>query len=405
MLHKKSLYILSGICLSFFAVLPNILWSGEPVPGVTYNNSNIEEIKDYVYPTLYQGIKNPTMWNIDKFEFTVAPHVKYEFPKEWIEATEKHSKDVVIDKDDSISNWTAGTPFPNIDINDPQAGLKLAWNNDKKWVGDNHMNYYFWYSMDRRRERQDHLVYSDWNRFIFNGRILMDPKPHFGEGTDDLAYADYCYWFEPPDIKHMGYLLYVYMPKKDDEQWAYIPAMRRVRRLSGAQRTDVLHGTDQFLDDSRVYSGHVARNSYKLIGKKKMCVERLDPRQHPPYVGIGNIFTTGELRQVVDVYIVENTPKDPNYPYSKLIWYIDGENFILTASETYDRKGAQWKYIESGYFTIPHQVSIQSKLNTCDLQRLHGTQIVMDPNKPILENSPEIKVDRFKPSFLLKRAR
>ncbi len=43
-------------------------------------------------------------------------------------ATEKYSPQVGLDKDDYITNYIAGMPFPLIDTNDPKAAVKIAYN-------------------------------------------------------------------------------------------------------------------------------------------------------------------------------------------------------------------------------------------------------------------------------------
>ena len=49
-----------------------------------------------------------------------------------------------------------------------------------------------------------------------------------------------------------------------------MPTLRRVRRISTAQRTDAVSGTDFTFDDLRSFDGIVPQYEWKCMGKKKM---------------------------------------------------------------------------------------------------------------------------------------
>jgi negative regulator of sigma E activity len=45
-------------------------------------------------------------------------------------------------------------------------------------------------------------------------------------------------------------------------------------------------------------------------------------------------------------YVIESTPKDASYQYSKMILWIDKENYVNHRVELYDRRGTQAKVLE-----------------------------------------------------------
>ena len=47
-----------------------------------------------------------------------------------------------------------------------------------------------------------------------------------------------------------------------------------------------------------------------------------------------------------DCYVIESEPKDSGYQYSKMIQWIDKENFVIHKVELYDRRGTQVKLLE-----------------------------------------------------------
>ncbi len=58
------------------------------------------------------------------------------------------------------------------------------------------------------------------------------------------------FYLNPKNIKDTGFLTIDYPePDKDDDQWLYLPALRKVRRISASDRGDYFLGTDLTYDD------------------------------------------------------------------------------------------------------------------------------------------------------------
>src|SRR5688572_19918725 len=47
----------------------------------------------------------------------------------------------------------------------------------------------------------------------------------------------------PPDVKGVGFLAWTY-PDKDDDQWLYLPELKRVRRITANTRRQSFQGSD-----------------------------------------------------------------------------------------------------------------------------------------------------------------
>jgi len=54
---------------------------------------------------------------------------------------------------------------------------------------------------------------------------------------------------------------------KNDDTWVYVPTLRRVRRISTAQRTDAVSGTDFTFDDLRSFAGIVPQYTWQCLGE------------------------------------------------------------------------------------------------------------------------------------------
>ncbi len=69
-------------------------------------------------------------------------------------------------------------------------------------------------------------------------------------------------FLEPADVKGVG-LLTIEHSDRDDDQWLYLPALKKVRRISSADQTDNFMGTDFTYEDIR--SEKYDEHEYKLV--------------------------------------------------------------------------------------------------------------------------------------------
>ena len=61
------------------------------------------------------------------------------------------------------------------------------------------------------------------------------------------------YYLSPKNIKDTAFLTYDYPEaNKDDDQWLYLPALRKVRRISASDRGDYFLGTDFTYEDIKL---------------------------------------------------------------------------------------------------------------------------------------------------------
>ncbi|MFK5984636.1 MAG: outer membrane lipoprotein-sorting protein [Pseudomonadota bacterium] len=74
---------------------------------------------------------------------------------------------------------------------------------------------------------------------------------------------------KPADIKNTGLLTIDYdKESKDTDQWIYLPALDRPRRISSSRKGGHFVGSDIFYEDLR--DRKVAKDTHKIIGKEKV---------------------------------------------------------------------------------------------------------------------------------------
>src|SRR5438093_591121 len=79
----------------------------------------------------------------------------------------------------------------------------------------------------------DHLRSQFWT-----GRLYVDPKPEKPNPNGYRSQLGLYPVLEPFDLKGVGAVGQRYIdPTKQDDSWLYLPSLRRVRRLSTAQRS------------------------------------------------------------------------------------------------------------------------------------------------------------------------
>ena len=73
---------------------------------------------------------------------------------------------------------------------------------------------------------------------------------------------------KPADVKGTGFLSFEYDDSsKEDDRWLYLPAMRKVRRISGSSKNDYFMGSDFTYDD--MGDKDLDDYKYKLIKEEK----------------------------------------------------------------------------------------------------------------------------------------
>jgi hypothetical protein len=193
-----------------------------------------------------------------------------------------------------------------------------------------------------------------------------EPKVRFLEVTDFL---------KPADLEGLGVLTIRYVsPDKDDDQYMYVPSMRRVRRMSTAQRQDSAGGTDHCWDDYRGWMGHIPRNEYKFLGVTEILGSSHNEivSKEKWHTEVNQAYPYGTLRHRCKAYMVEVVSKEPNYMYSKRIWYVDPESFAILDTDMYDRHGRLWKKFDNNLFIVKGAI-FNSGGYSWDMQRLHST--------------------------------
>jgi hypothetical protein len=336
-------------------------------PGDVIGPHNWQRVQGMVGENLLNRIKGG-------YTFKIKESRPRRDPKEYIEATERYASKVTLGSRGELVNYVAGQPFPNLSASDPEAGLKLAWNFVKRWLGDDVKEgggtptgraASFTIEKDGS-ERKSEVIRHDIRT---RGRVTLDPKPSFA-GYDHIDWMNLRADEYPRDTSGTTTLEIRYVdPDREDDLYVYVPSIRRVRRAPPTERCATLAPTEFNFDDINSFNGKVTNFKYKFLGERQMLGNFF--QQQIPYTRKpGDYLPLNEAWEVVNAYALEIAPKDASYCYPRKVLYIDTLSRQAFLGQILDMKGNLWKEQMNFYAPV----------------KLVDGQEVLSPMTPVIVN-------------------
>jgi len=119
---------------------------------------------------------------------------------------------------------------------------------------------------------------------------------------------------KPKDVKGTAFLSYSHHTGADD-QWLYMPALKRVKRISSRNKSGPFMGSEFSFEDFSSFE--VEKYTYKYLGDD---------------------VVNGQ-----DNFMVEQFPLDENSGYTRRIVWVDKDEYLVQKIDYYDRKNALLK--------------------------------------------------------------
>ncbi|HCY62369.1 MAG TPA: DUF1329 domain-containing protein [Oxalobacteraceae bacterium] len=362
--------------------------------GTVISAANLDQVRNATFEghTIGSMLTEKMEWRIrnNGWKITLARSKKVPLDQNWVKASKANEgKTKINDATCKVDGWKAGAPFPTIDMKDAEAAKKIIWNLSLgSLVGDvSSVPHFTQVLVDGKSGIHAELV-AEFTRFNMKGRLTGSSSMI---GDDDESARQLLFFKAPSEVKGIGTYTMMYDSTKVPDVWAYVPAVRRTRRLSGGAWMDPVGSSDQLQDD---LDGFNARPcwypGYKLLGKRWVLAaanSRLDVwntkasataekyptlDQSAPYWNLNNGFEPRE------VYMVEvATPSQ--HPYSKKVLYVETEYPRVHYVEAYNRKGEFWKFMELHSYVNTKAGDIRTvAIDVIDFQRNHATISLID---------------------------
>ncbi len=128
---------------------------------------------------------------------------------------------------------------------------------------------------------------------------------------------------DPADVKGTAFLSFSHKTG-DDDQWLYLPALKRVKRISSSTKSGPFMGSEFAYED--MSSQEIEKYTYRYLRD-----ESFDGRDH---------------------FVVERHPVDRKSGYRRSIVWLDKEEYRVWKVEFYDRKDALLKTLTAEDFEL-----------------------------------------------------
>ena len=292
------------------------------------------------------------------FSFRVQETTDLPPAETYIAATLAHSAQVrFADGMATLEEYRAGLPFPILDPDEPQAGLKAAWN----------MRY---------RESSDR--FEQWSDVIVLNadQDIVDGYASYHARACGQYRARHRYnqpQWKPPGVVCKEYAHVVHTPRVngaatthrkkrrssrtvrfwyDDatrpaRQWTVSKRRRRVKTaVYDPQALSI--GESSILEDEDSWGGTLASAEWNLIGAQLALTPGLVNKAHVEFGGrdSGYPIDAWELRHV---YVLEMVPLSPNHPYGRKLFYLDQQTFVPLYVIIFDPDEYHWRTIFYSY--------------------------------------------------------
>jgi hypothetical protein len=131
------------------------------------------------------------------------------------------------------------------------------------------------------------------------------------------------FFLSPADVKDTGFLTYDYdEPERDDDQWLYLPALNRTKRIASSDKSGSFMGSDFSYAD---------------------MTDR--PLDHYQYTLMKETEVQGRPVWQIEAVPVTEHEKDET-GYTKSVLFVRKDNYVVVRSVAWVKKGKRLKYFD-----------------------------------------------------------
>jgi len=150
---------------------------------------------------------------------------------------------------------------------------------------------------------------------------VRDMKKYSKDFGEDIYSA--IFFLSPSDVKNTAFLTYDYDDgAKDDDQWLYLPALKKSKRIASSDKSASFMGSDFTYSD--MTSRTIEDYTYKLVKESKVGVHK--------------------------VWVIESKPKKQitidETGYTKSYMFVRQDNFVVIRALHFMTDGGKKKYMD-----------------------------------------------------------
>jgi len=149
-------------------------------------------------------------------------------------------------------------------------------------------------------------------------RKLLSFSKDVGEDTYRILFFTH-----PANVKDTGFLTYDYDdPDRDDDQWLYLPALKKTKRIASSDKDNAFMGSDFSYAD--MTDRHLDDYDYKLLKEAEVDNKK--------------------------TWVIESVPKTQKvidtYGYTKSVVFVRQDNYVVVRAVNWVKKGEKLKYLD-----------------------------------------------------------
>ncbi|MEA1875352.1 MAG: outer membrane lipoprotein-sorting protein [Bacteroidota bacterium] len=158
------------------------------------------------------------------------------------------------------------------------------------------------------------------------------------------------FFLSPADVKNTSFMSWSYDSDQNDDQWIYLPALKKTKRISSDSKSDYFMGSDFTYDD--LGDRKLEDDTHKLLRE-----ETIDGKE---------------------CYVVESVPLDEDYMYSKTLVWVNKTNFIGVKKEFFDEDEDLLKILSIKGVKEVSGIWVITNSEMKNVQKNHKTNITLD---------------------------
>lgn len=207
-------------------------------------------------------------------------------------------------------------------------------------------------NVDRGKSRKSHLVMTLTDS---RGKVKKQTTKNFMKyfGNDKKTVF---FYLEPKNVKNTAFLTFDYAEQgKDDDQWLYLPALRKPKRISTSGRGRYFLGTDFTYEDIK-NDGKFEKRDYdfELLGEEKY-----------------------QNRTVLQL---KATPKDKKIAkelgYGKVLVWVDQTNWQVVHAKYWDKNMNLLKILDVNDIRLVDGIVTRHKMKMKNIKTGHQTEFI-----------------------------
>jgi len=177
---------------------------------------------------------------------------------------------------------------------------------------------------------------------------MMSFRKDYGDDSKSIIF-----FAKPANIRDTALLTFDYDdPKSDDDQWLYLPALKKVRRISSSDRGDYFMGTDFTFEDMK-QTPELQDYHWKLLGSETIAG--------------------------FDCWKVEGMPVSDDVArelgYSRLVQWIRKDNDFSVKADYWDQAGRALKHLNIIELEQISDIWSPKRIEMINIQSQHQTRL------------------------------